>query len=67
MVDRGQGPFRVLYVTGRPNWDFKFLRRAIAEDDLVVPHPEISNREFWQRELAELEQYVRGNQARTHG
>ena len=34
-VDRGTGPFRVLYVTGRPNWEFKFLRRALAEDDEV--------------------------------
>lgn len=34
-VDRGRGPFRVLYVTGRPNWEFKFLRRALAEDDEV--------------------------------
>lgn len=35
MVDRGGGPYRVLYVTGRPNWDFKFLRRAMQEDDEV--------------------------------
>jgi len=35
MLDRGGGPFRVLYVTGRPNWDFKFLRRAMQEDDEV--------------------------------
>lgn len=34
-VDRGGGPYRVLYVGGRPNWEFKFLRRAIAEDDEV--------------------------------
>ena len=27
-VDRGGGPFRVLYVAGRPNWEYKFLRRA---------------------------------------
>ncbi len=26
----------------------------IAEPDLVVPHPEIAHRDFWQRELAEL-------------
>lgn len=32
MVDRGRGPYRVLYVSGRPNWEFKFLRRAVAED-----------------------------------
>ncbi|HEY0968612.1 MAG TPA: glutamine amidotransferase [Opitutaceae bacterium] len=31
-VDRGQGPYRVLYVTGRPNWEFKFLNRAVSED-----------------------------------
>lgn len=32
VVDRGRGPFRVLYVSGRPNWEFKFLNRALAED-----------------------------------
>ncbi len=31
-VDRGAGPFRVLYVAGRPNWEHKFLRRALAAD-----------------------------------
>ncbi|MGQ0634537.1 MAG: glutamine amidotransferase [Planctomycetaceae bacterium] len=34
-IDRGGGPYRVLYVGGRPNWEFKFLRRALAEDDEV--------------------------------
>lgn len=34
-VDRGQGPYRILYVSGRPNWEFKFLNRALAEDDQV--------------------------------
>jgi len=34
-VDRGQGPFRVLYVSGRPNWEFKFLNRAVQVDDQV--------------------------------
>ena len=34
-VDRGQGPYRVLYVSGRPNWEFKFLKRAIAEDSEI--------------------------------
>lgn len=32
-VDRGKGPYRVLYVSGRPNWEFKFLNRALEEDD----------------------------------
>lgn len=35
LVDRGRGPYRVLYVAGRPNWEFKFLRRAVQEDDEV--------------------------------
>ena len=35
VVDRGQGPFRVLYVSGRPNWEFKFLNRAVAADEQV--------------------------------
>jgi uncharacterized membrane protein len=32
VVDRGRGPYHVLYVAGRPNWEFKFLRRAMEED-----------------------------------
>ncbi|MEM7148077.1 MAG: hypothetical protein AAF591_23440 [Verrucomicrobiota bacterium] len=35
MVDRGEGPYRVLYVSGRPNWEYKFFRRALAADDEV--------------------------------
>jgi len=31
-VNRGGGPYRVLYVSGRPNWEFKFIRRALEED-----------------------------------
>lgn len=31
---------------------------AIAEPDLVVPHPELPRRAFWQRELAELLPYA---------
>ena len=34
-VDRGKGPYRVLYVAGRPNWEYKFLKRAVREDDQV--------------------------------
>jgi hypothetical protein len=33
VVDRGGGPYRVLYVCGRPNWEFAFLRRALKADD----------------------------------
>lgn len=35
IVDRGKGPYRILYVTGRPNWEYKFLRRAIREDEQI--------------------------------
>lgn len=31
-VDRGRGPYRVLYLCGRPNWEHKFLSRALAPD-----------------------------------
>lgn len=34
-VDRGQGPYRILYVAGRPNWEFKFFNRALQEDGQV--------------------------------
>jgi uncharacterized membrane protein len=33
VVDRGHGPYRILYVSGRPNWEFKFLNRALQEDE----------------------------------
>ncbi|MFT5300914.1 MAG: putative membrane protein [Mariniblastus sp.] len=33
IVDRGSGPFRILYVSGRPNWELKFLRRATQDDE----------------------------------
>jgi uncharacterized membrane protein len=35
VVNRGRGPYHVLYVSGRPNWEFKFLRRALEEDRQV--------------------------------
>ena len=34
-VDRKSGPYRVLYLAGRPNWDFKFIRRALSADGEV--------------------------------
>ena len=36
VVDRGAGPYRVLYVSGRANWEFKFLKRALDEDEEVA-------------------------------
>lgn len=34
-IDRGGEKYRVLYLSGRPNWEFKFLRRAIESDEQV--------------------------------
>ncbi len=33
----------------------RFGDRRVRERDLIIPHPELSNRDFWRRELAELE------------
>ncbi len=34
-VDRGQDAFRILYVAGRANWEYKFLKRALDEDSQI--------------------------------
>ena len=34
-VDRDKGPYRILYVSGRPNWEYKFLNRSVAEDPQI--------------------------------
>ncbi|MBX3416352.1 MAG: hypothetical protein KF851_02020 [Pirellulaceae bacterium] len=46
-VDRSQGPYRILYVSGRPNWELKFLHRAVEEDDELdlVKLIRVANRE----------------------
>ena len=31
-----------------------FEKQSVAEANLTVPHPELPNRSFWQRELAQL-------------
>ncbi|MCA9106544.1 MAG: hypothetical protein KDA83_14070 [Planctomycetales bacterium] len=33
VVTRPTGPYRILYVAGRPSWEFKFLRRSVQDDD----------------------------------
>ncbi len=35
VVDRGKGPYRILYVAGRPNWEYKFLNRAVEADGQI--------------------------------
>ena len=34
----------------------RFGDRQIQEPDLIIPHPELDARDFWQREIAELDQ-----------
>lgn len=35
VINRRANPYRVLYVAGRPNWEHKFLQRALSEDQQV--------------------------------
>jgi 2-amino-4-hydroxy-6-hydroxymethyldihydropteridine diphosphokinase len=37
----------------------RYGRRRVAEPDLIIPHPELPNRDFWLRELAELRAHER--------
>lgn len=38
-----------------------FERATVSDADLVVPHAELGNRPFWQRELASVRARVRGS------
>jgi 2-amino-4-hydroxy-6-hydroxymethyldihydropteridine diphosphokinase len=35
----------------------RFGDRHVTEEDLIIPHPELFNRDFWLRELAEIESH----------
>jgi 2-amino-4-hydroxy-6-hydroxymethyldihydropteridine diphosphokinase len=37
----------------------RYGRRRVAEPDLIIPHPELPNRDFWLRELVELQPHER--------
>jgi 2-amino-4-hydroxy-6-hydroxymethyldihydropteridine diphosphokinase len=37
----------------------RYGQRRVSEPDLIIPHPELPNRDFWQRELAELHAHER--------
>ena len=37
----------------------RYGHRRIADPDLIIPHPELFHRDFWIRELAELEAHER--------
>ena len=36
-----------------------FGARRVSDSDLIIPHPELPNRDFWRREMAELNSYER--------
>jgi 2-amino-4-hydroxy-6-hydroxymethyldihydropteridine diphosphokinase len=37
----------------------RFGQRHVSEPDLIIPHPELPHRDFWRRELAELQPHER--------
>ncbi len=37
----------------------RFGDRRVSDSDLIIPHPELSDRDFWRRELAELNSHER--------
>jgi 2-amino-4-hydroxy-6-hydroxymethyldihydropteridine diphosphokinase len=37
----------------------RYGQRQVNERDLIIPHPELSNRDFWEREMAELSPHER--------
>jgi 2-amino-4-hydroxy-6-hydroxymethyldihydropteridine diphosphokinase len=37
----------------------RYGERRVEERDLIIPHPELPSRDFWQRELAELRPHER--------
>lgn len=55
-IEREQGRVRTAH-WGARTLDLDIVRygsERVAEPDLIIPHPELANRDFWQRELAEL-------------
>jgi 2-amino-4-hydroxy-6-hydroxymethyldihydropteridine diphosphokinase len=56
-IERGEGRRRTER-WGDRTLDLDIVRfgdRRVAEGDLIIPHPELPNRDFWRRELAEIE------------
>jgi 2-amino-4-hydroxy-6-hydroxymethyldihydropteridine diphosphokinase len=56
-IERSRGRVRTEH-WGARTLDLDIVRygdRRVADPDLIIPHPELPNRDFWQRELAELE------------
>jgi len=60
-IERSRGRVRTEH-WGARTLDLDIVRyggRRIADPDLIIPHPELPNRDFWIRELAELEAHER--------
>jgi 2-amino-4-hydroxy-6-hydroxymethyldihydropteridine diphosphokinase len=60
-IERSRGRARTEH-WGARTLDLDIVRygsRRIADPDLIIPHPELPNRDFWIRELAELEAHER--------
>lgn len=55
-IEQSEGRVRTVH-WGPRTLDLDIVRyddQKIEEPDLVIPHPQISHRDWWQRELAEL-------------
>jgi 2-amino-4-hydroxy-6-hydroxymethyldihydropteridine diphosphokinase len=60
-IERSRGRVRTEH-WGARTLDLDIVRyggRRIVDPDLIIPHPELPNRDFWIRELAELEAHER--------
>ncbi|MBC7790602.1 MAG: 2-amino-4-hydroxy-6-hydroxymethyldihydropteridine diphosphokinase [Anaerolineae bacterium] len=55
-IERGEGRVRTTKWAPRTlDLDIvQFEGQTVTEPDFVVPHPELPNRDFWRRELAEV-------------
>ena len=56
-IERAAGRVRTVRWGPRPlDLDIvMFECQRVSEPDLIVPHPELPNRDFWRRELAEVQ------------
>jgi 2-amino-4-hydroxy-6-hydroxymethyldihydropteridine diphosphokinase len=60
-IERSRGRVRAEH-WGARTLDLDIVRyghRRITDPDLIIPHPELPHRDFWLRELAELEAHER--------
>ena len=60
-IERSRGRVRTEH-WGARTLDLDIVRyggRRITDPDLIIPHPELPHRDFWIRELAELEAHER--------